>query len=154
MRHLSFRCCSPFKHLVASSLLRYVLHLKPEDKDRIAASLAKIMAMMCVRNTRLEIVHAGVVPVTLAGDYSDVFVVDADGRKIPWADVSHIDDDEMRDLMRQIVNRLYTFHMNCDDPEFMTLIDRWMTVAGKWDDPELDAKFLGSIKFQSDLSST
>ena len=121
--------------------------MKPEDKERIAASLAKIMAVMCVRNTRLEAVHAGVVPVTHNGDYSDVFVLDAEGRKIAWAEVSHIDDDAMRDLMRQIVNRLYTFQMSCDDPDFMSLIDRWMTVAGKWDEPELDAKFLGAIKF-------
>ena len=127
--------------------------MKPEDKERIAASLAKIMAMMCVRNTRLEAVHAGVVPITLSGDYSDVLVVDAEGRKIPWAEASHLDDDAMRDLMRQIVNRLYTFHMSCDDPEFMALIDRWMTVAGKWDEPELDRKFLGAIKFGTDLGS-
>lgn len=127
--------------------------MKPEDKEKIAASLAKIMAMMCVRNTRLEAVHSGVVPSTLAGDYSDVFVIDAEGRKIPWTEVSHIDDDAMRILMRQIVNRLYTFHMSCDDPDFMKLVDRWMTVAGKWDEPELDRKLLGAFKFGTDLGS-
>lgn len=120
--------------------------MKPADKERIAASLAKIMAMLCVRNTGLEAVHAGVVPVTRAGDYSDVFVVDADGRKIPWGEASFIDDDQMRDLMRQIVNRLFTFHMCCEDAEFMTLIERWMTVAGKWDEPELDHKFLNALQ--------
>ena len=93
--------------------------MKPADKDRIAASLAKLMVMMCVRNTGLETLHAGLIPVTLTGDYSDVFVLDADGRKIPWAEVSHFDDDQMRALMREIVNRLYTFHVSCDDPEFL-----------------------------------
>jgi hypothetical protein len=42
-----------------------------EDEKRIAARLAKVMAMMCVRNTRLEDLHAGLVPVTRTGDYSD-----------------------------------------------------------------------------------
>ncbi|WP_246567431.1 hypothetical protein [Gemmobacter fulva] len=56
----------------------------------------------------------------------------------------------MRDLMREIVNRLYTFHVNCDDPEFLHRADRWMTVAGKWDEPELDRKFLGGISYGSD----
>ena len=65
----------------------------------------------------METLHAGLSPVTRAGDYSDVFVTDADGRRIPWADVSHIDEDEMRDLMRDIVNRLYTFHLCADDPK-------------------------------------
>jgi hypothetical protein len=124
--------------------------MKQEDKERIAASLAKVIAMMCVRNTGLEALHAGVIPVTRTGDYSDVFVLDADGRKIPWAETSHIDDDRMRALMREIVNRLYTFHVSCDDPEFLKLAEKWMTVARKWDEPELDRKFLGAIKYNPD----
>ncbi|MCC6006488.1 MAG: hypothetical protein JJU40_02285, partial [Rhodobacteraceae bacterium] len=63
-----------------------------DDERRIAAKLAKIMAMLCVRNTQLEMLHAGLGPITRTGDYSDVFVVDADGRRIPWNEVSHIDD--------------------------------------------------------------
>jgi hypothetical protein len=57
------------------------------DEQRVAAHLAKIMAMICVRNSSLEDLHAGQVPTTRTGDYSDVFVVDADGRRIPWPDV-------------------------------------------------------------------
>lgn len=80
--------------------------MKPADKHRIAASLAKLMAMICVRNTGLETLHPGMVPFTRIGDHSDVFVLEADGRKIPWAEVSHIDDDQMRVLMREVANRL------------------------------------------------
>jgi hypothetical protein len=108
------------------------------DEKRIAARLAKIMAVMCVRNTKLEDLHAGLAPVTRAGDYSDVVVIDADGREILWTEVSHIDDDQIRDLMRQIVDRLYAFHLKCDDPAFQEEIDRWLRVAETWDDPKLD----------------
>ena len=118
-----------------------------KNKEKcIAASLAKIMAMMCVRNTKLEDIHAGVVPVSKTGDFSDVIVIDAAGRKIPWAEVSHFDDDAMRDLMQQVVNRLYTFQLKTDDPHFQKLIDRWASVAEKWDDPELDEFFLRTIE--------
>ncbi len=58
--------------------------MKVEDEERIAANLSKIMAMICIRDTRLEDLHAGVQPVTLTGDYSDVSVVDAAGQTIPW----------------------------------------------------------------------
>jgi len=75
--------------------------MKPADEKRIAAKMAKLMVLMCVRNTRIEAIHAGVVPVSKTGDYSDVVVLDAEGKKIPWAEVSHFDDDVMRDLMRQ-----------------------------------------------------
>jgi len=123
------------------------------EKMHIAASLAKIMAMMCVRNTKLEDIHAGVVPVTKAGDFSDVMVVDANGRKIPWTEVSHFDDDAMRDLMRQIVNRLYTFQLKTDDPHFQKLIDRWASVAEKWDDPELDEFFMQTIEHYREVEN-
>jgi len=107
-------------------------------EKRIAAQLAKAMAMICARKTLLEDLHDGTGPFTRTGGYSDVVVLDADGNRIPWSEVSRIDDVEMRDLMRQIVNRLYTFHLNSDDPALRAEIDRWMTVAGKWDEPELD----------------
>ncbi len=116
-----------------------------DAEKRIAAQLAKAMAMICVRNTLLEDLHAGPGPVTRTGDYSDVVVQDADGNRIPWSEVSRINDDEMRDLMRQIVNRLYTFHLNSEDPGLRSEIDRWMTVAGKWDEPELDPGMTRSV---------
>jgi hypothetical protein len=86
--------------------------------------MAKTLAMMCVRNTGLETLHAGKVPVTHVGDYSDVRVIDADGREIAWNDASHLDDDQMRALMKEIVNRLYTFNVSIDDPRFRAGLDR------------------------------
>lgn len=58
--------------------------------------------------------------------------------RLPERAIFPIDDAEMRELMRQIVNRLYTFHLNSYDPALRAEIDRWMTVAWKWDEPELD----------------
>jgi hypothetical protein len=113
-----------------------------EAEKRIAAKLAKTMAMLCVRNTRLENIHAGKAPVTRTGEWSDVTVADGDGNRIPWTDVSHINDDEMRDLMRDIVNRLYTFHLCADEPGLQAEIEKWMAVAGQWDEREIDQRML------------
>lgn len=112
--------------------------------------------MLCVRNTQLETLHAGLSPVTRTGDYSDVFVTDADGRRIPWTDVSHIDEDEMRELMRDIVNRLYTFHLEADNPKLQATIERWMGAAMKWDEPEIDPKMIGACfeKARNDQNPT
>ena len=118
--------------------------MDPDDEKRIAAKLAKIMAMLCVRNTQLETLHAGLTPITRTGDYSDGGGLDADGRRIPWTEVSRFDEDEMRALMRDIVNRLYTFHLHADEPKLQATIERWMGVADKWDAPEIDPRMISS----------
>ena len=110
------------------------------------ATLIKTMALLCVRNTRLENIHAGIHPITRTGDYSDVVVIDADGREIPWPRVSHFDDDEMRDLMREIVNRLYTFEMLLEVPGYLQSISIWIRLAKKWDDPELDDDLMTGVR--------
>lgn len=118
--------------------------MQPQDEERIAAQLAKAMAMICIRNTTLENLHAKRVPATKTGDFSDVFVVDADGQHIPWAEVSRLDDDEMRDLMRQVVNRLYTFQLCFGEPEFQAFVDRRLEAARRWDEPVLDSSLPGA----------
>lgn len=119
--------------------------MNAEDEKRIAAMMAKTLAMMCVRNTGLETLHSGIVPVTHAGDYSDVRVIDADGREIAWNDVSHLDDDQMRALMKEIVNRLYTFNISIDDPDFRNSVDRWARIAERWDEPDPDLEFFRKL---------
>lgn len=116
--------------------------MNEEAEQRIAAQLAKAMAMLCVRNSRLEDLHAGFVPVTKTGDWSDVTVLDADGNRIPWRDVSRIDDDEMRALMRDVVNRLYTFQLHAGNQALQAQIEKWMSVARKWEEPEIDTRML------------
>ena len=117
--------------------------MNEEAEKRIAAKLAKAMAILCVRNSRLEDLHAGTVPVTKTGDWSDVLVLDADGNRIPWRDVSRIDDDEMQALMRDVVNRLYTFQLHAGNPAMQDEIEKWLSVAGKWDEPQIDNRMLG-----------
>lgn len=86
------------------------------EKD--CAQLAKTLTAMCVRNAEIENIHAGKPIVTKTGDYSDVRVIDAEGNEFAWPDVSHISDEEMKILIKGIVDRLYTFFMQGDDPTF------------------------------------
>lgn len=113
------------------------------NEEQMAATLAKAMAILCVRNTKLEDLHAGLVPVTKTGDYSDVFVVGADGTRIPWHQVSRFDDDEIRELMRQVVDRLYTFQLCFEEPGIQAVIDRWLSAISYWDEPLFDEGLAG-----------
>ena len=116
-----------------------------EHEQQLIASFSKSMAVMCVRNTMLEDIHAGIEPVSRTGDFTDVVVTDADGRKIPWPEVSRIGNEEMGRLMRQVVNRLYTFQAKADDLHFVTMMDRALAEAWRWDEPELDEIILSAI---------
>jgi hypothetical protein len=73
------------------------------DLERLVLSLVET----CVRNTGLETLHAGRFPHSPAGDYTDVRVITPTG-DIPWAEVGRISDDEMKGLMIEVVDRLYT----------------------------------------------
>ena len=116
----------------------------PTDLERqIASVMAKAMALICVRNTQLETLHAGPGPVSHRSDYSDVIVTDANGRQIPWSEVSRISDSEMRELMREIVNRLYTFQLRLGEEEFRDYLDRQLTSTRNWDEPKLDWNLAG-----------
>ena len=110
--------------------------------DELTSILIRTMVLACVRNTMLEDIHAGLSPVTKTGDYSDVLVIDADGRRIPWSEVSHFDDETMRNLMREVVDRVYTFQTRAEEPGFLERIGPWMEAASRWDEPTLDASFL------------
>ena len=107
-----------------------------QENKTIAIRLSKTLAAMCVRHTEIENIHAGKSPVTKTGDYSDIKVIDAEGHEIPWNEVSRISDDEMKTLMKRIVNRLYTFFIQEEDPRFQKQVNYFERVSAKWDAPE------------------
>jgi len=112
--------------------------------EEIAKRLALGVAVLCVRNTCIEDIHAGVEPHSQAGDFSDVKVVTPDG-EIPWNRLSRIRNDEMRAFMKQVVDRLYTVLLRLDDPQFVERVDQYARrTTAAWDAPrELADWFTG-----------
>jgi hypothetical protein len=70
--------------------------------------LAKYLVHRCFRNSVLEDLHAGIAPDSKAGDYSDVLVKTPFG-EIPWPKLSRFDDEEMKTLMIDVVQKTYEF---------------------------------------------
>lgn len=56
----------------------------------------------------LEEFHAGTVPNSEKGYFSDVIVKTPYG-EIPWSDLSSLSEEEMKLLMRDAVNKTYRF---------------------------------------------
>ncbi len=78
--------------------------------------LAKYLVHRCFRNSVLEDLHAGIAPDSKAGDYSDVLVSTAFG-EIPWPKLSRFDDEEMKTLMIDVVQKTYEFIQELFDEE-------------------------------------
>ena len=109
--------------------------MKNTDKTR-AATLAKAITAICVRNGFLEDLHSGTTPSSKTGDYSDVKVVTPYG-EIPWGKVSRISDEEMKRLMKGIVNQIYMFLCRQEDPAFLeSFITMGSRYTARWDEPE------------------
>lgn len=100
--------------------------------------LAKYLVQRCFRNSVLEDLHAGTVPDSKSGDYSDVKVVTPFG-EIPWQRLSRIDDAEMKALMIDVVQRTYEFLHELFDEDLggkllLRLSER--DPMSKWEDPK------------------
>ena len=113
---------------------------------RKVPAFVRILALMCVRQSMLETLHRGLTPVTRTGDYSDVVVIDAEGQRIPWPEVSRFDENEMRDLMREIVNKLYTFFIKAEDPDFRAWANFVRPQSYHWDRPKIDKVLMHYVK--------
>ena len=107
--------------------------------EELAKRLALGMAVLCVRNTCIEDIHAGIEPNSQAGDFSDAKVVTPYG-EIPWNRLSRISDHDMRDFMREVVDRIYTVLLRLNDRKFVEAMNNYgglMTRA--WDAPKESA---------------
>jgi hypothetical protein len=78
--------------------------------------LAKYLVQRCFRNSVLEDLHAGIAPDSKAGDYSDVLVSTPFG-EIPWPKLSRFDDEEIKTLMIDVVQKTYEFIQELFDVE-------------------------------------
>ena len=103
------------------------------------AGMAKMMGLMCVADSKLGEFGEGQRPVTRTGDYSDVVVVDADGRIIPWQRVARFDAAEMDRAMREIVDKLFTFLWHMEEPELKALRDHRRDDTSEWHRPREDS---------------
>jgi hypothetical protein len=108
-----------------------------KDNATLRKRLAKLMARDCFRNTVLEDFHAGKVPSSQTGDYSDVKVVTPYG-EIQWEALSRISDAEMKALMIEVVDHCFDFLMELCRPHGAQIIDdlKQRDKVPEWNDPE------------------
>ncbi len=108
-----------------------------EAERRALQRLTLALVESCVRNSLLEDWHAGREVISPAGDFSDVMIVSPAG-EIPYLEASRISDPEMKALMRQVVDAVFTFLSYPQQPIRLG-------GAARWDKPKLNAKMVKGI---------
>jgi ligand-binding SRPBCC domain-containing protein len=116
-----------------------IAHVKEIQHNEIVRKrLAKLIALRCFRNTKLEDFHAGTYPDSQAGDYADVKVISPYG-EIPWSRLARLSDDDMRTLMVDVVNRSYALTELFNSPSGDKIIEslKFRDELPRWNDPEV-----------------
>ena len=113
--------------------------LPTRAERRALARLAQALVEVCVRNSGIEDLHAGTFPDSEQRDFSDVKVVSPYG-EIPWTKLSRISDDEMKQLMIEIVDRVFTF---LTFPEELAVRS---AQTRKWQRPRLDPELMQTVQ--------
>lgn len=150
LKRVEQKICFSFQS--AYCLSQIIMNASP---DKSQAQFAKLLTAACVRRGYLEKFHAGRTPITKTGDYSDVKVIDAEGREIPWNEVSRIDQAEMKTLITGVVDRVYTFLARTifsasEDKAFLQAVDRTTAPWTKtWDEPKYLSKFLMPVNLEN-----
>jgi len=126
--------------------------MKNQGLERLAKQLA---AHGYRNNTAIEDIHAGQWPKNRKGRYADdseVIVTTVDGGdKIPWNACSRIDDSEMKEINKAVVNNIYSLLSLLE--EFGTL-PSLMGVPHNWDEAKHATWYKGvRKKLRADLSA-
>jgi hypothetical protein len=108
-----------------------------ETERRALQQMTLALVESCFRNSILEDWHSGREVISPAGDFSDVKIVTPTG-EIPYLDASRISDEEMKALMRQVVDAVFTFLSYPEQPIRLG-------GAAQWDKPKLNATMAAGI---------
>ena len=58
-------------------------------------------------------------------------------RDIAWNDLARLNDEEMKHLMHEIVDKMYTVFLNLENPDFAdAFVQLGSQYTGKWDKPK------------------
>jgi hypothetical protein len=108
-----------------------------ETERRALQQMTLALVESCFRNSMIEDWHAGQEVVSPAGDFSDVKIVSPAG-EMPYLEASRISQDEIKALMQQVVDAVFTFLSYPEQPIRLG-------GAAQWDKPKLNERMAAGI---------
>lgn len=103
----------------------------------IAQKMAKALAFLCLNDHFKEPLHNGKIPVTKNGDFSDVFIIDADGEHMIWHQTCRISYDERESMIAEVANGIYDFLINVETDVYSNKLENAYRASAHWKAPSL-----------------
>lgn len=102
------------------------------EEKRIAQKMAKALAFMCLNDHFKLPLHSGLSPVSHTGDYTDVIITDAKGRKLVWSQVCRVSYPEREKMMQDVADGIYDFLLNVETEAFARRLEDAYRASTHW----------------------
>ncbi|WP_262299411.1 hypothetical protein [Microvirga sesbaniae] len=91
--------------------------------DWMSAKLAFGMVKTALDCEEMSALESGIEPLSQANDQLDIRIV-YKGRDVPWSEVGRISDDELEQLIKRLMDRVYTVLKQLHDGKFLVIVLR------------------------------
>ncbi len=89
------------------------------DERLVAKKMAKALAFLCLNEHFKLPLHNGKNPVSKTGDYTDVFVTDAEGKQTTWCQTCRVSFHERDLIVQDVTKGIYDFLINVETESYI-----------------------------------
>lgn len=105
------------------------------NENVVAKKMANAVAFMCLKKSLKKKHFNGTLPETVQGDFSDVFIIDANGGKFGWTDCCRLSSQELEELCSDVATGIYEFLVEVQRGEYAASLEEAYQITSTWKDP-------------------
>lgn len=102
------------------------------DERIVAKKMAKALAFLCLTEHFKLPLHNGSFPVSKTGDYTDVFVTDAEGHRTIWCQTCRVSYHEREMMIEDVADGIYDFLLNIETDSYARKLEDAYGASVRW----------------------
>lgn len=112
----------------------------PVEENHVARKMARALAFMCLNDHFKQPLHSGHDPVSHTGDYTDVMITDAKGRRMAWCNVCRVFSHEREKMIEDVAEGIYDFLLNIETETYSKRLEDAYRESIRWKDADSFSK--------------
>ncbi len=102
------------------------------DERIVAKKMAKSLAFLCLNEHFKRPLHNGSVPVSKTGDYTDIFITDAEGHRLAWNRTCRVSFYEREMMLEDVADGIYDFLLNIETTSYTRRLEKAYQTFVHW----------------------